>query len=350
MHAAVVLALPVVAYAASRLAGAAAVRAADRVTAASRLRRANRLLQAGAALVGLFAVTDSGFGDALAAALPLPVAVSAFGALAATVLVGGVLPALAVHLGTRPAWARVTGRATDYAATVRRFLALAAVLVAPALFVVGAWLAAPSGTASLLAVAGAAAVVAGALPPLAARFGPVREPTAAEAAVVPACADGLRVRVVETGNHPVANAVAAGVLPGSRYVFVTDALFRTLDAEATTAVVAHEVGHHRRGHVVARFLATGLALAPVFLVANGVVDAFVPAVALSFALLLAVGPLVRWTEFDADAYAAGRVGDGAMERALATLADRGLVPTDRSRLARLFSFHPAVGRRRSRLQ
>ncbi|WP_353635281.1 M48 family metalloprotease [Halobacterium sp. NMX12-1] len=350
MHAAVVLALPVLAYAASRLAGAAAVRAADRVTAASRLRRANRLLQAAAALVGLFVFTDSEFADALAAALPAPDAASAFGVLAATVLVGGVLPALAVHLGTRPAWAAVTGNATDYAATVRRFLAFAAVLVAPALFVVGAWLAAPSGTASLLAVVGAAAVVAVALPSLAARFGPVREPTAAEAAVVPACADGLRVRVVETGNHPVANAVAAGVLPGARYVFVTDALFRTLDADATTAVLAHEVAHHRRGHVLARFLATGVALAPIFLAANGVVEAFVPAIALSAALLLAVGPLVRWTEFDADAYAAARVGDAAMERALATLADRGLVPTERSRLARLFSFHPAVGRRRGRLR
>jgi STE24 endopeptidase len=350
MHAAVVLALPVVAYAASRLAGVAAVRAADRVTAASRLRRANRLLQAGAALFGLFTVTDSPLDDAFAAALPAPDAVGSFGALAATVLVGGVVPALAVHLGTRPAWASVTGNATDYVATVRRFLGLAAVLVAPALFVVGVWLAAPSGTTSLVAVVSAAVLVAVALPPLAARFGPVRAPTDAEAAVVPACADGLRVRVVETGSHPVANAVAAGVLPGSRYVFVTDALFRTLDAGATTAVIAHEVGHHRRGHVVARFLATGLALAPIFLVANGVVDAFVPALVLSFVLLLAVGPLVRWTEFDADAFAAAHVGDAAMERALATLADRGLVPTEHSRFARLVSFHPAVGRRRSRLR
>jgi len=350
MHAVVVLALPAVAYAASRLAGATAVRAADRVTAATRVRRANRLLQAAAALGGLFAFTDSRLADALAAALPTPAAASAFAVLAATVLVGGVVPALAVHLGTRPAWATVTGNDTDYAATVRRFLAFAVVLVAPALFVVGAWLAAPDGTASLLAVAGAAAVVAVALPAVASRFGPVRKPTAAEAARVPACADGLRVRVVQTGRHPVPNAVAAGVLPGARYVFVTDALFRTLDAEATSAVVAHEVGHHRRGHVFVRFLATGVALAPVFLAANGVVDAFAPAIALSAVLLLAVGPLVRWTEFDADAYAAARVGDAAMERALATLADRGLVPAERSRLARLVSFHPAVGRRRRRLR
>ncbi len=350
MNAAVVLALPVVAYAASRLAGVAAARAADRVTAASRLRRANRVLQAAAALTGLFVFTNSPLDDALAAALPVPSVVGVLVALAGTVLVGGVVPALAVHLGTRPAWASVTGHSPDYAATVRRFLALASVLVAPAFFVVGAWLAAPSGRPSLLAVAGASAVIVVSMPPLAVRFGPLRPPTHEEAAAIPACAHGLRVRVVETGRHPVANAVAAGVLPGARYVFVTDALFRTLDADATAAVVAHEVGHHRRGHVPARFLATGVALAPLFLAATGVLDALVPAVAASVALLLAVGPLVRWTEFDADAYAAARVGSPAMERALATLADRGLVPVDRSRLARLFSFHPAIGRRVDRLR
>lgn len=350
MNAAVVLALPVVAYVASRLAGVVAARAADRVTAASRLRRANRVLQAAAALVGLFAFTNSPLDDALVATLPVSAGIGVLVALAGTVLVGGVVPALAVHLGTRPAWASVTGHATDYAATVRRFFGLAAVLVAPAFFVVGAWLAAPPGRTSLLAVAGASAVVVVAMPPLAAQFGPLRLPTHEETAAVPACADGLRVRVIETGRHPVANAVAAGVLPGARFVFVTDALFRTLDADATAAVVAHEAGHHRRGHVLARFLATGVAIAPLFLAATGVVDALAPAIAVSGVLLLAVGPLVRWTEFDADAYAAGRVGSPAMERALATLADRGLVPVDRSRLVRLFSFHPAIGRRVDRLR
>jgi STE24 endopeptidase len=158
------------------------------------------------------------------------------------------------------------------------------------------------------------------------------------------------VRVIETGRHPVANAVAAGVLPGHRYVFVTDALFETLDDGATAAVIAHEAGHRRRAHVYARFLAVGAALAPVFLVATGVVHAAAPAVALSAVLLVAAGPLVRWTEFDADAYAARRVGAREMERALATLADRGLVPVDRPRLLGLLSVHPAVGRRLERLR
>ncbi|MFB6270487.1 MAG: M48 family metallopeptidase [Halobacterium sp.] len=350
MHAAVLLALPLVAYVLSRAAGAAAVRTPDRVAAATRLRRANRVLQVTAALTGVNTVTHSTLDETVATAVPGPDAVGVLGALAGTVFVGGFLPALAVHLGTRPAWATVTGNAVQYAATVRRFAALVAFLLAPAFVVVAAWLAAPPGLPGVAAVVGAAALVVAVLPPVVARYGPVRRPTDAEADAVPACADGLRVRVVDTGRHPVANAVAAGVLPGFRYVFVTDALFYTLDADATAAVVAHEAGHHHRNHVAGRLLASGAALAPVFLSATGVVHAFLPSVLVSGVLLLAVGPLVRWTEFDADAYAAHHVGADAMERALATLADRGLLPVERPRAVALVSLHPAVGRRVARLR
>ncbi|WP_336034576.1 M48 family metallopeptidase [Halobacterium yunchengense] len=350
IHAVVLLSLPALAYAASRAVGVGARRAADRVTAAARVRRANRALQAVVSVAGVFAATDSRLDDAVAAAAPGPDAVGVLVALGGTVLVGGVLPALAVHLGTRPAWAAVTGADTRYAATTRRFLLLAAVVLAPAFVVVAAWLAAPPGLPGLAAVAAAAALVVAVLPPLAAHFGPVRDPAPGEAAAVPACADGLRVRVVETDRHPVANAVATGLLPGYRYVFVTDALFRTLDDDAVAAVVAHEAGHHHRRHVAGRLLASGLALAPLFLAATGVLDGVLLAAVLSGALLLAAGPLVRWTEFDADAYAARHVGAAAMERALATLADRGLVPTDRSLVVAAVSLHPAVGRRVERLR
>lgn len=350
MHAAVLLALPPFAYAASRLAGEAARRSTDRVAAATRLHRANRVLQAVAGVAGVAVATHSPLDDALAAAVPGPDAVGVLGALTATILVGGLLPALAVHLGTRPAWAAVSGTATDYRATVRRYVGVAALVLAPAFFVVGAWLAAPDELPEFAVVVVAGAVVVAGTPPVVARIGPVRRPNRGEAAAVPDCASGLRVRVVETDRHPVANAVAAGVLPGYRYVFVTDALFRTLDADAVAAVLAHEAGHHRRGHVVGRLLASGAALAPLLLAATGTLDAFVPAVAVSALLLLAVGPLVRWTEFDADAYAARHVGAAAMERALATLADRGLLAVERPRVVALLSLHPAVDRRVARLR
>jgi STE24 endopeptidase len=349
MHSGALAVLPAVAYAASRLTASLATRTPDRTLAATRLRRANRALQVAVALAGVALATDSLLDDAVVAAVPGPTAVGVLVGLAGTVAVGGVAPALAVHLGTRPAWAAITRAAPDYARIVRRYLLFAAVLTAPAFAVVGVWLAAPSGLPGLAAVAASAVALAAGLPVLAARHGAVRQPTERERACVPQCARGLRVRVVETSRSPVANALAAGVLPGHRYVFVTDALFATLDDDAAAAVVAHEAAHHRRGHVAVRFLAVGAALAPLFLAAGGLVGGVVlPAVA-SVVLLLAAGPVVRWTEFDADTYAARHTAAAAMERALRTLGERGLLAEDRGRIVGLLSLHPPIAARRSRL-
>ena len=349
MHSGALAALPAAAYAASRLTASLATRTPDRTLAATRLRRANRVLQVAVALAGVALATDSLLDDAVVAAVPGPTAVGVLAGLAGTVAVGGVAPALAVHLGTRPAWAAVTRAPPDYPRIVRRYLVFAAVLTAPAFAVVGVWLAAPPGLPGLAVVALAALALAAGLPVLAARHGAVREPTDRERACVPECARGLRVRVVRTNRSPVANALAAGALPGHRYVFVTDALFAALDDEAVAAVVAHEAGHHRRGHVAVRFLAVGLALAPLFLAAGGVLPGVLAPAVASVGLLLAAGPVVRWTEFDADDYAARHTTAAAMERALATLADRGLLAEDRGRLAGLVALHPAVGARRDRL-
>jgi STE24 endopeptidase len=349
MHAPALGALPAVAYAASRLTARLATRAPDRTTAATRLRRANRVLQVAVAVAGVALATDSILDDAVVAAVPGPTAVGVLAGLAGTVAVGGVAPALAVHLGSRPAWAAVTRAPPDYRRIVGRYLRFAAVLTAPAFLVVGVWLAAPPGLPALGAVAAAALALAAGLPAVAAHHGAVRGLTERERACVPECARGLRVRVVETPRSPVANALAAGALPGYRYVFVTEALFETLDDGAVAAVVAHEAGHHRRAHVAVRFVAVGAALAPLFLAASGVLGGLaVPAVA-SVGLLLAAGPVVRWTEFDADAYAARHTTPAAMDRALATLAARGLLATERGRLAGAFALHPSVGARRGRL-
>jgi STE24 endopeptidase len=350
VHAAALLVLPLVAYTTSRAVGALAARTNSRVAAATRLRRANRLLQLVAGVAGVAVATDSLFDDAVVHAVPGPGILGVLVALAGTVAVGGVGPALAVHLGTRPAWAAVVGSRPDYASVVRRYLAFVAALTAPAFVVVAAWLLAPDGAAGLAAVALAAAGIVALVPAAAARLGVVRELTPAERAVVPDCARGLNVRVLDTSRNPVANALAAGILPGHRYVFVTDALFETLDGAAIAAVLAHEAGHHRRGHVAVRFGAVGLALAPLFLAASGLFDGFLLALGASIVFLLAAGPVVRWTEFDADRYAAERVGPTAMDRALATLAARGLLPADRHPVAGLVALHPSVADRREHLR
>lgn len=350
VHPAGILALPTVGHLASRLAGAVSTRAGDRVTAATRLRRANRALQVLTALVGLLLVTDSRLDDAIVVAVPGPTDLGTLAAVAVTVLVGAIFPAFAVHLGSRPAWSAITGQTPDYAGVARRYLLAALFLTSPAFFVVAAWLVGPPGLGGIAVLGVAVFLLLAFLPAVGAWVGPVRTLSAAEAAIVPASASGLRVRVVQTDRKPVANALAAGVLPGFRYVFVTDALFETLDDEAAAAVVTHEAGHHHRGHVFARFLATVLALAPLFLAVGGVLDGLLLPAALSGALLLTVGPAVRWTEYDADAYAARTVGGPAMERALRTLADRGLLPAEHSRVFGLVALHPAVGERLARLR
>ena len=350
MDAVLLLVLPVFAYAAGRFAGAFARRTPDRVTAATRLRQSNRALQAAVAAGGLGLATASKFDDTVAAATPGPPGAGVLVALAATVLGSGALPAFAVHLGTRPAWRTIVSARVDYAGVLQRYVVGVLLVVGPAFFVVGAWVLAPPGLPGVATVVAAALVVVAALPLVGSRVVPTRRPTPVEATAMPACARGVHVRVVETGRHSVANALAAGLFPGAQYVFVTDALFDVLDREAAAAVVAHEVGHHERAHILVRFAATGVALVPIFLVAGGIVDQFLPAVATSLVLLLAVGPVVRWTEFDADAYAASRVAPAAMERALGTLADRGLVAVSHSRVARLVALHPSTDRRIDRLR
>jgi len=96
------------AYAVSWLVATAAVRTGNTPTAAAtRLRRLNRLLQALVGIGGVVLATASPLDDVVAAAIPGPLTLGLLAGLASTVVVGGVLPTLAVHLGSRPAWASV---------------------------------------------------------------------------------------------------------------------------------------------------------------------------------------------------------------------------------------------------
>ena len=52
----------------------------------------------------------------------------------------------------------------------------------------------------------------------------------------------------------VMNAAVAGILPNTRYVFLTDALLEYLDEEEIAAVVVHELGHVQRRHLLLRLL------------------------------------------------------------------------------------------------
>ena len=86
--------------------------------------------------------------------------------------------------------------------------------------------------------------------------GPLRERLEAEARE-----RGFRFRdfLVWPTNDSLAGAAVAGIVPRLRYVFFSDRLLENLSDEEVAAVLAHEMGHVRHGHMLLRL---GLLLTP----------------------------------------------------------------------------------------
>jgi STE24 endopeptidase len=149
-----------------------------------------------------------------------------------------------------------------------------------------------------------------------------RWPTDGEREAVVDVLGDYRLRIVDDRTR-VGSALAAGLLPGARYVFLTESVLATLDDEEVRAVVAHEVGHHEREHVLLRSVAVAVVAGAVLALVE-----VAPGLAL---VVLAVGAVpaaaafawvVRTTERRADAYAARAVGGRALASALDRLAER----------------------------
>jgi len=63
------------------------------------------------------------------------------------------------------------------------------------------------------------------------------------------CAGVGHLRQWHSPGGSVHNAMAIGLFPGLRWVLVSDDLLRDLPPEQVRAVVGHELGHHRLGHL-----------------------------------------------------------------------------------------------------
>jgi STE24 endopeptidase len=147
-----------------------------------------------------------------------------------------------------------------------------------------------------------------------------------------------------------------------------DTLLETLDPEATVAVVAHEVGHYRRGHVVQgavlAVLHVGLLLwlfslvleTPALSLALGVTSPSIHAALVVYALLLGPLELVlsvllhawsRHNEREADRFAVETTGAGdALARGLRRLSVDGLSnPTPHPLYVVLHYSHPPLTER-----
>jgi STE24 endopeptidase len=173
-----------------------------------------------------------------------------------------------------------------------------------------------------------------------------------------------QVLVVDTSRRSrVANAYFTG-LGRSKRVVLSDTLIAQLSAAELEAVMAHELGHYRCGHLQ-RFYASQAALLFGAYLALGAVAAMMnlspaPAelVVAAYLLLPALGwPLQFWQsarrrryEYEADAYAAEHADAAALISALEKLLANNLTaPTMDRWYAALFATHPPGASRLARL-
>jgi STE24 endopeptidase len=226
----------------------------------------------------------------------------------------------------------------------RGFLEGYALAVGPALGLTALAPAVPDGWWLVAGVALVGGLLAAGAPLFVRRMVGSRPLTAAERAAIPA---DVPVHVLLTGREGPANALAAGVLPGLRCVYVTERLLASLPPREAAAIVTHEVGHHRHRHVPLRLGAVAAYVLPwLGATALGVPGAFAAGLVLLVPATLGIFRLVRWTEYDADAYAARRAGGGALADALRRLGEHGLLGGTGGPLA----LHPPLAARVERLE
>lgn len=166
--------------------------------------------------------------------------------------------------------------------------------------------------------------------------GPLRE------SLQQACAS-MGVKVNRLMRWPVRggrmyNAAVVGVMPRFRYVLFTDDLLRDLDTKQLTAVLGHELGHARHGHLWLYLIFINVALAALPMLSeplarmlaavpgSGQLNAHIRegiVILAAFALLFrfVFGAISRACERQADLAGANLVGDyQTMQEALKTVA------------------------------
>lgn len=127
---------------------------------------------------------------------------------------------------------------------------------------------------------------------------------------------GVRDILLWDTHHSMGNAAVMGVVPGIRYVLITDLLLETMPAEELEAVFAHEAGHVVHRHI-AWYVVFWLAVTQTldwfsvgsaewvmrqFSVGPGTAEGLISVVSIAL-LLIAFGSLSRQFERQADAFA-----------------------------------------------
>jgi len=139
-------------------------------------------------------------------------------------------------------------------------------------------------------------------------------------------------RVRPRGQAQLPAAYFAG-LGRRRRIVVSQALLASFDAQEIESVVAHELAHHRCGHLWRYHGALGLMLVGYIAIGGWALSALAPALSpvVILVLLYLLRPLIAWPlapwknrqrrryEFEADAFAATYASRGGLISALETL-------------------------------
>ena len=159
------------------------------------------------------------------------------------------------------------------------------------------------------------------------------------------------VRAIRSRWQKQANAAIVGPTLPFRYILVSDYLIDTLGPDEIEAVVAHEIAHGKRHHLLAKI---GASLGALVLL-TGALVAFAHVVEIDPLVLAIVTPLMLVAvaigiqsalslrqELSADAYAAETVGGEAMIRALDKLASLNMTKRRTGFVWNLLTQHPAI--------
>jgi Zn-dependent protease with chaperone function len=163
------------------------------------------------------------------------------------------------------------------------------------------------------------------------------------------------IKTLETRSDKAANALVIGLVGRGRYVILTDYLIDRFAEDEVDAVVAHELGHARKHHLLLKlgaWFATLLVLGALnvaIIALGGEVDPvwFVHRfpIGLLVGLLITQGVLGLVLERRADRFGAELVGKDAMVRALERLAEANMAKRRTGFLWNLLTQHPGIERR-----
>jgi Zn-dependent protease with chaperone function len=169
------------------------------------------------------------------------------------------------------------------------------------------------------------------------------------------------VRIIQGRSEKHANALFTGVLPGFRYVFLTDYLVEHMDGEELDAVLAHEIGHGKQHHILIKVgsavVIFGVLVGGAALAGAGLGETVGLRIALLVALLVIMfglpfiqGAVGIALEKRADDYAVRTAGLHPTVRALDKLAELNAARRRTGWFWNLLQQHPGIQQRIDRLR